>query len=145
MFGSEPVGDLPRLVDRSGQKNVAVFGERLSCCGIRSNSRSDLADHRRRERPLRGYQYGERLGIMLGLRDQLRGNVCRIAFVAGDDDLGGAGQHVDGAVEGDKLFGGGDIRVSWANYLIYARDGFRPISQRSDGLRAADAIEMLNS
>jgi hypothetical protein len=63
---------------------------------------------------------------VLGLRDQVGGNVGRVAALAGDDDLRGAGEHVDGAVEGDEALGGGDVEIAGADDLVDARDGCVP-------------------
>ena len=44
----------------------------------------------------------------------------RIAGFAGDDDLRGSGEHVDGAIKGDELLGGGDPGVAGTDDLVDA-------------------------
>ncbi len=71
----------------------------------------------------RGDEDGQRFGIVLGLRDQVGGDVGRVAAFAGDDNLRGTGEHVDGAIEGDQPLGRGDIEIAGADDLVDARDG----------------------
>ena len=49
----------------------------------------------------------------------------RVAAFAGDDDLRGAGQHVDGAVEGDETLGRGDVEIAGADDLVDTRECLR--------------------
>ena len=51
-------------------------------------------------------EYGHGVRIVLGLRDKIGSDGRRIAGFAGDDDFGGSGQHVDGAIESDQLLRG---------------------------------------
>jgi hypothetical protein len=65
-----------------------------------------------------------------------------VAAFAGDDDLRGAGEHVDGAIKGDEALGRSDVEIAGADDLVNARNGSGAIGQRGDGVRAAEAIEL---
>ena len=79
---------------------------------------------------------------MLGLRNQIGGDSGGIAAFTGDDDLGGSGKHVDGAIERDQALGSGDVEVAGADDLVDARQCCGSIGQSSDCMRAAEAIEL---
>src|SRR5277367_2007234 len=82
---------------------------------------------------------------MLGLGHEVGGNPRWFAVFACDDYFGWPGEHVNGAVEGHKLFRSGDIGVAWADNLVDRRDALCSISKSGDGLCAADAIELGNA
>ena len=88
----------------------------------------------------RGDEDGQRLGIVLGLRDEIGRDAGRGAAFAGDDDLRGPGQHVDGAVEGDETLGRGDVEIAGANDLVDARNSllFRRPARRRRARRRGD-------
>ena len=71
----------------------------------------------------RGDEDGQRFGIVLGLRYKVGCDVGRVAAFAGDDNLRGPGEHVDGAIKGDEPLGRGDVEIAGADDLVYARDG----------------------
>ena len=79
---------------------------------------------------------------MLGLGDEVGGDSVRISSLAGDDDLGGAGGHVDSALTRYEDFCGGDIEIAGADDLVDAGDGGGAEGERGDGLRSADAVEL---
>ena len=73
----------------------------------------------------RGDEDGECFRIMFGLGYQVGGDVCGAAAITGDDDFGGAGEHVDGAIESDEALGRGDIEIAGADDLVDARERLR--------------------
>ena len=89
-----------------------------------------------------GDEDGEGFGVVFGLSDEVRGDAARVAGLTGDDDLGGAGGHVDAALGGDGELGGGDVEVAGADDLVDATDGLGAEGEGDDGLGAADAVEL---
>ena len=65
-----------------------------------------------------------------------------IAVVADDNDFGRAGEHVDGAIEGDQFFGCCHVTIAGTDDLIDARILSRCLCERGDGLRSADAVKL---
>ncbi len=87
-----------------------------------------------------------RAGVMLGLRQQVGGDPVGIAVLVGDDQhLRGAGDHVDADLAEHDALGGGDIGVAGADDLGDRRDGFGAVGERRDGLRAADAENLVDA
>ena len=85
---------------------------------------------------------GHGVRIVLGLRNKIGGDRSWIAGFAGDDDLRGSGQHVDGAIKGDELLGGRNPCVAGTDDLVDAGQAFSPIGQRGDGMRSAHAVKL---
>ena len=73
------------------------------------------------ERAARRDQHRARVGVVLGLRDQIGGDPRRRPARRDDDDLGRAGVEVDAAVGGDQRLGGGDVAVAGPDDLVDAR------------------------
>ena len=143
MLGREAIGDCAGFVSVGGDDDQAVAGERLASDGIVAAARLCFGDDIFGEVGARGDEDGERFGIVLGLRDEVGGDVwLRSAALAGDDDLGGAGEHVDGAVKGDETLGGSDVEVAGADDLVDTRKELSSVGQRSHGVHATDPIEL---
>ena len=90
----------------------------------------------------RGNEDGQCLGIVLCLGDQVAGDLVRVAALAGDDDLRGAGEHVDGTIEGHEPLGGGDVEIARPDDLVYTRKRRGSVSQCGYSVRATEAIEL---
>ena len=122
-----------RLVHAGGDDDQAVAIESLARDGIVAAAQFGLGDDLFGEIGARGDEDGQRFGIVLGLRDQVGGDLGRVAAFAGDDNLRGTGEHVDGAIEGDETLGRGDVEIAGADDFVDARDGLRfhrPARQR---------------
>ena len=131
-----------RFVDAGGDNDQAIAIEGFARDWVVAAARFVSAMTSLREIGARGDEDGQRFGIVLGLRDEVGGDVGGAAALAGDDDFSGAGKHVDGAVEGDEAFGRGDVEIAGADDLVDARDGFGSVGERGHGVRAAEAIEL---
>src|ERR1700723_3182691 len=79
---------------------------------------------------------------MLCLREQ----VCRYPFGipahCKNDSFRRASGKVDGAIAVYELFCGSNKAIARPKDFIHARDGFRAIGERGDGLRTADAGDL---
>ena len=92
-----------------------------------------------------GHQDGLGVLVVLGLGEEVHGDPVRIgAAVAQDQDLGGAGHHVDADLTEDRPLGGGDIDVAGADDLVHAGDRVGPIGQGGDGLGPADGEDAVH-
>ena len=90
----------------------------------------------------------DRLGVfvMLGLREQVRGDPIRLIGAIGDhQDLGGARDHVDADGAEDQALGGGDIGVAGAHDLVHRRNRLGAVGERGDGLRPAHPIDLCDA
>ena len=90
----------------------------------------------------------DRLGVfvMLGLREQVRGDPFRLIGAIGDhQDLGGARDHVDADGAEDQALGGGDIGVAGAHDLVHRRNRLGAVGERGDGLRPAHPIDLCDA
>ena len=84
--------------------------------------------------------------IVLGLGEQIGGDPGRVVLSVGDHHhLGRPCHHVDADLAVDLALGGGDIGVAGADDLGYGRDALGAISERSDRLRAAEAIDLIDA
>lgn len=81
-----------------GTETSALGLDGLLCDLIAVRLRLYLARNLVRQLCVAGDQDGQRLRVVLGLRNQVRGNAGRIAGLTRDDDLGWACGHVDAAV-----------------------------------------------
>ena len=68
---------------------------------------------------------GARVGVVLGLRDEIRGDPASRTSRRDDDDLGRAGVEIDAAVGGDERLRGRDVAVARADDLVHARHRLR--------------------
>ena len=102
----------------------------------RASSRVDgapraRADGRDEDRP--------RLAVVLGLRDQIRGDPRRVRVVVGDDQhLRRTGDRVDVDLAVDLALRRRDPRVARADDLVDARHGLGAVRERADRLRTAE-------
>ena len=71
-----------------------------------------------REISIGGDEDGEGFGVVLGLGDEVGGDADGVAILAGDDDFGGTGGHIDAGFVGDGDFGSGDVEVAGADDLV---------------------------
>ena len=108
-----------------------------NCCGF---AVSCFSDHLLRKVSARRDKDRERLGIMLSLRDEVRGNFGRIAAFAGNYNLRRAGQHIDRAIKRHEPLCRCDIQISGPDNLVDARQSslFRKPARQSRALRQRD-------
>ena len=86
-----------------------------------------------------GQQDGGSQLVVLGLTEQVGGNVGRVGGVIGNDQhLGRTGDHVDIDRAERQLLGCRNKGVARTNDLVHLRDKARAVGQRGNRLRAAD-------
>ena len=140
VFGRETVGDGAGFFDCCGDDDEAVAVDGLTGYGVVAAAESCFGDNFFGEVGAGGDEDGERFRIVLGLRYEVAGNVRRGSLLAGYDNLGRAGEHVDGAVEGDESLGSGDIEVARTDDFVDPRNARGPVCERGNRMRAAQAI-----
>ncbi len=149
MLGRETVGERGRLVEARHQDHraeVVPAGAR----GLGARQRGELAldrfDHGVGEGRIVGDEDRLGGGVVLGLGEQVGGDPGRVVLGVGDDhDLGRAGHHVDADLAEHLALGRGHIGVAGADDLDHRLDGLRAEGERGDGLRAADAIDLVDA
>ena len=93
-----------------------------------------------------GHEDRLRGAVVFGLREQIGGDPVGIVFAIGDDqDLRGAGDHVDADGAEDHALGGGDVGVARPHDLVHRRDRRGAVGERGDRLRAADPIDLVDA
>ena len=108
------VGQVDRLLQRRGDDDAAVRAERRARRAVRGHARRHRARDALGQRPARRDQHRARVGIVLGLRDEVGGNPVGRPLGRDDDDLGGPGVEVDAAVGRDQRLGRRDVAVARA-------------------------------
>ena len=78
---------------------------------------------------------------MLGLCDEVAGDISCVAAFAGDHNLGWSGEYIDCTVKSYQALGGGDVKIAGADYFVYALE-ISTIGQYGDGVRTTQAIEL---
>ena len=91
-----------------------------------------------------GDENGERFRIVFRLGNQVGGNPLRISIFTGDNNFSWAGQHVDAAFKRDQLLGCRDIEIAGSDNFIDTRHAGGPVGERSNRLRTADTIQLLD-
>ena len=82
-------------------------------------------------------------GRVLGLADQVGGDVARVGRPVGDqDDLARPGDAVDVDLAVDLPLGQGDEQVARPDDLVDRRDPLDAVGQGRDGLGAADPVDL---
>ena len=93
----------------------------------------------------RGGRHQNRLfqpAAMFGLTEQVGGNEGGIgSFVGNHQNLGGAGDHIDGNFAVEQPLCGGDVGVAGADDLLHLADAFRAAGERGDTVDAAEAVD----
>ena len=149
VFGGEPVDQRAGGLEAVDDDDRAVSVP----CGARDRGGGEDGQflvHRPRDR-LRivgvvGEQDRLRGGVVLGLAQQVGGGPLRIVLGVGDDDdLAGAGDHVDADDAIDLALGLRDPGVAGAGDDVDRRDAACAISERGDRLRAADAPHFIDA
>src|SRR6266700_3480720 len=79
---------------------------------------------------------------MLCLGDKVGCDESRIAALAHNGNFSRASEKVDATVKRNLLFGRRNEQVAGANDLVHLRHRFGSIRQSSNGLGAADAVEL---
>ena len=83
---------------------------------------------------------------MLGLTEQVGGNVGRVGGVVRDDEhLGRTGDHIDIDRAERQLLGCRNKGVARADDLVHLRDKARAVGQRGNRLRAADGNDRVHA
>src|ERR1035441_9923569 len=145
MLGREAIGDLARFVNVRCKNDQAVAIKCRTRDGIVATAQLCFRYHLFGKFGARGDEDGQRIGIMLGLRHKIGGNIGSIATFAGDDDFRGAGKHIYGAIKSYEALGRGDIKIAGADDLVHALEARGSVGQRGDCMRAAQAIELRNA
>ena len=81
---------------------------------------------------------------MLGLGEQVGGDITRIGGSIGKDDhLRRSRDHVDADRSEHAPLSRRDIGIARTDDLVHRRDGLGPVGERRDRLRAADAVDLV--
>ncbi len=87
---------------------------------------------------------GER--VVLGLADQVGGDVHRVGRGVGEDrDLGRTGLGVDADLPGEVALGGGDPDVAGAGHHVGGQALLGPVREHRDGLRPARRVHLVDA
>ena len=106
----------------------------------------DRLFHRVGERRITGDQDRLRAGIVLGLRQHVGGDPVGMAAVVGEDQhFGGTRDHIDADPAEDRALGGRHIGIAGTDDLGDRLDGRGAIGERRHRLRAADAIDLVDT
>ncbi len=151
MLGTVGVDDLEALVDAVDQDDrglpaleggddpvVDVLGGR--------DLRLQLLVHRVRELDGVGDEDGGRERVVLGLADQVGGDVHRVGGGVGEDrDLGRARFGVDADLAGEVALGGGDPDVAGAGDHVGGRAGLGAVGEHRDGGGATGGVHLVDA
>lgn len=151
MLGAVRVDDPQALVDAVDQDDRGLpAGQRrgdpvLDVLGGRDLRFEFLLDRVRESHGVRDQDGGgER--VVLGLADQVGGDVHRVGGVVGEDrDLGGPGLGVDADLAGEVALGGGDPDVAGPGDHVRGRAGLGAVGEHRDGLGTADGIDLVDA
>ena len=111
-----------------------------------SELRVDLGGNRLPEGRIRRDEDRLRAFIMLGLAQQVCCDPGRIVVgVCNNEDLGRARDHVDSYLPKHPPLGCRDKGVARPGDLVDRRNRFGPISQSRHGLRATDAVDLIDA
>ena len=123
--GAKRLRDLDGFVERAHQDDGA------SSCAIDlraprrpwAGSSTGARLHWRPRRPGLGggQQDGAGVGIVLGLREHVGGEMARIAVGGNDQNFGGSGNEVDADFAREQFLSGGDIDIAGADDAVGAR------------------------
>ncbi len=93
-----------------------------------------------------GQEYRLCAFVMLGLRQQIRGNPFGVGAAIGEDHhLRRSGNHVDTDFSENSTLGGRDIGVARPDDFRDRSDRSGAVSKRRNRLRSADPINLVNS
>ena len=93
-----------------------------------------------------GHQQAGRQRVVLGLGDQVGGDVRRDRRVVGQDrDLGRSSLGVDAAAPLDQTLGGGDVDVARAGDDVHRSAPLDPVREHRDGLGAAHGPHLVDA
>ena len=142
MLGRNAVGDFAGLLHAAGVNERAAPGQAFGDDG-RARQGGQQALHGLMHLPhvafIRGKKNALRQLIVLGLAEQVhRHPVRRRRAVGQHEDFARAGNHVDAHLPEHVLFGAGHVGVARAGDLVHARHAGRAVSERGNGLRAAN-------
>ncbi len=150
MLGRDPVDQRRRLAPNRATRMIAPCASQLARAISRARQAGEVALDR-------GFATAAaksassviedrlRRVVVLGLRQQIGGDPCRVVVPVGDDqDFRWAGDHVDADPAEDPPLGRRDIGVARPDDLVDRRDRRRAISQRRDRLRAADPVDFVD-
>ena len=149
MLGRDAIGNSDRLVQIAGLDQRAASLDR-GCHDLRAWQILQAPLHRRGHRVQQGrvgrQQDGLGVLVVLGLGEQIHRQPVRIAVTVADDhDFRRAGDGIDADLAEDPALGRGHIGVTGADNLVHRPDGFGAVGQRGDGLRTADAVELVHA
>ncbi len=108
--------------------------------------RPQLLLHRVRQLRGVGDQDGGGQRVVLGLADQVGGDVHRVGGrVRQDGDLGRTGLGVDADLPGEEALGGGDPDVPGAGDHVGGRAGLRAVREHRDGGGPAGRVDLVDA
>ena len=142
MFRRNAIGKPNRGIERRRDQNRARLLQRLPR-RIRFRQIAQLLFYFSRNsfRESRRWsdQQRDRVRIVLGLRQKIRGDIARRSAGREDQHFRRAGRHVNRAIVGDDALRGGNVAIAGAANLVHARNRLRAVGERADRLRAAHA------
>ena len=117
-----------------------------SVCLVRCDLGLQLALDRVGQLGRVGDQHGGGEGVVLGLADQVGGDVDRVGGGVGEDrDLGRAGLGVDADHALEQAFGGGDVDVAGAGDEVDRSALLGAVGEHRDRLRAARGVHLVDA
>ncbi len=149
MLGGDAVGQRNALLQVRNEDDGAEIAP-AGGSGFGTLQRLQLPVDRRLDRIRQhnavGDEDGLGAGIVFGLGEQVGGQPIGIIVAVGDDEhFRGPRDHVDADSAEDLALGGGDEGIARAGDLRDGRDGLCTIGKGSDGLCAADAINLVDA
>ena len=149
MLGRELVDQRDRVGKLRHQDDGAEIAPRRAG-DLGARQRLELRFHRLLdligERGVVGDQDRLRAGVVLGLRQEVGGDPIGVAGLVGEDQhLGRAGDHVDADLAEDETLGRRHIGVAGPDDLGDRLDRLGAVGERGHGLRAADAIDLVDA
>ena len=118
MLGSGTIGQVNRFLASGGDDDSSMPCERFPGGPCRRHLGGDGSGDFQSQRPAGGDENCARLGIVLGLCDEVGRYPVGIAFVGRDDDLGRTCIEIDCAIPRRPALGRGDVLVARANDLV---------------------------
>ncbi len=95
---------------------------------------------------VRGHQDGGGDDVVLGLADEVGGDVVGVGGVVGQDrDLGGPGLGVDADEALEQALGGGDPDVPGTGDHVRARAVLGAVGEHRHGLGSADRVDLFDA
>ena len=148
MLGAPGVDDGNALVEVLDQHRCRLAGERLLDPGVVMGGGHPVHQRdvdRVEQRRTRRHQQAGRELVVLGLGDQVGGQVvgCR-AVVGQDRDLGRTGLGIDADDSAQQSLGRRDVDVAGSGHQVDPRHPLDPVGEHRDRLRPADRVDLVD-